>query len=42
MTKLAVRSPFDETDVDDDLRANPMRAHARQADGFGERRLGDL
>src|SRR6185436_4930000 len=42
MAQLAVRRPFDEGDLDDDLRTHPVRAHARQPDGLGERRLRDL
>ena len=42
MAKLAVHRPLDEGDLHDDLGPHPVRAHARQADGFGERRLRDL
>ena len=42
MAKLAVHRPFDEGDLDDDLRTHPMRAHAWQPDGLRERRLRDL
>ena len=34
--------PFDEAGVDDDLRAHPVRAQARQSLGLGERRLRNL
>ena len=42
MTKLVVFGPLNEADLDDDLRADPVSAYAREADGFGEGRLLDL
>src|SRR5947208_1544388 len=42
MAELAVAGPFDEGDLDDDLRTHPMRALSRKADGLCERRLRDL
>src|SRR5690349_3766632 len=39
MTKLPMAGPLNESDLDDDLGADPMRAETRQADGFGEGRL---
>src|SRR5262245_20016721 len=40
--ELAVHGPFDERDLDDDLRPDPVGAQARQAAGFRERRTGNL
>ena|ERR1043165_6240306 len=42
VTKLVVFRPLNEADLHDDLRAHPVRAQAREADGFGEWRLLDL
>src|SRR5437867_1854925 len=42
MAKLAVNGPLDERDLHDKLGTYPVRADARQADGFGERRLRDF
>ena len=39
VAQLLVDGPFDERDVDDDLRPHPVRTHARQPGGFRERRL---
>src|SRR6185503_8381101 len=42
VTKLVVVGPLDEADLDDYLWLDPMGAQAREADGFGERRLFDF
>ena len=42
MTKLAVRGPFDEGDLHDDLGTRPVNPQARQAFGFRERRRRNL
>ena len=42
MAKLAVHRPLDEGNLHDDLGPHPVRANARQSDGFGERRFRDL
>ena len=42
MAKLAMPGPLDEACFDDDLRADPVRAQARQSLGPGERCLRDL
>src|SRR5206468_11272638 len=42
MAELAVHRPLDEGDLHDDLGAHPVRAHARQPDGLGERPVPDL
>src|SRR5262245_37473698 len=39
MPQLAVHGPFDESNLDDDLRANPVRAEPRQSFCPSERRL---
>ena len=36
MAKLSVDCPFDEGHLHDDLRANPVRAQARQSFRFGK------
>ena len=38
MAELAVPGPLNEAYLYDDLRTYPVRAYARQADGFGKRR----
>src|SRR5262245_56255237 len=42
MAQLAVRGPFDERDLHDQLGPHPVRAFARQPDPSGERRRRDL
>ena len=42
VAKLVVFGPLNEADLDDDLRADPVSAYAREAHGFGEGRLGDF
>src|SRR4051812_36549336 len=42
MAQLAVRRPFDERDLHDDLGTDPVGPNARQPDRFGERRFRDL
>ena len=42
MTQFAMRGPLDETDLDHDLRLNPVRAQTRQAGPFCERRFRNL
>jgi len=39
MTKLPMAGPLNESDLDDDLGADPMRAETWQADRFSEGRL---
>src|SRR5262245_54668714 len=42
MAELAVHRPFDEADLHDDLGPDPVRAQARQAGPFRERRRREL
>src|SRR6266545_7853283 len=42
MAKLAMYGPFNEGDLHDDFRPDPVRSHAWQAQAPGERRFRDL
>src|SRR4051812_16556989 len=42
MAKLPMLRPFNERDLNDDLRLHPVRANARQSSPLGERSLVDF
>src|SRR6266850_6494722 len=42
MSQLTVHGPFNKPNLHHNLGTHPVRAQARQSDGFGERRLWNL